>query len=233
MGKLRSIINLLEKISDSNVEVRDASDDTRMARRISRPYLEELKELAQDNALYLTNAYSNFSSASETQLLICEALQHKPNSKLDGFFLDRLHSDELEFVCCAAIALGKTHCEESVPEIVSILTSERSNRMKYHLGFALLLLEDSRGIDVFVDVLRSEREYVEFKNGRIFADEVPEIYCVRISVIFGALFDDFSPQADPFRWIESVAELSGQCIELDSTKIPINLVEYHSPPRDS
>ncbi len=233
MGKIRSIINLLEMISDSNVEVRGASEESCVAQRINRPYLEELKERAQDSALYLTNVFPSFSSDSATQLLICEALQHEPNSKLDGFFLDRLQSDDIEFVCCAAIALGKTHCKESIPKFVSMLKSEQPNRLKFHLGFAMLLLEDSRGVDVLVDVLTSERQQVEFKNGKIFARDIPEIFCVRISLIFGALFDDFSPQSDPFRWIEAVAEFRGQRIDLDSTKIPISLIEYQSPVPDS
>jgi len=229
MNELRAIINLLE--TESVVDI-DALDDQggagAVARGVVLPNLNRLKELAHDNFVYLINAFERQDANPEKQILICEALQHRPRVELDPFFLNLLDHPDPEFVACASIALGKTKCTACLATIFDVLSKEQPGRLKYHLGLALLLLEEPAGIDVLIGILESEREDVEFTQGQIKATGNMEMFCVRIALILGSLFSDFSPNADPFRWIGWRRTHLPKRVDIDSDRIPANLTEYYT-----
>ena len=229
VDELRQIVRQLEQQSNTAIEIEGQQGHRSLAVGLTRPNLEKLKQLAHDNYLYLINSFDRFGSDPTKQLLICEALQHRPRSELESFFIKLLNHDYDEVSNCAAIALARSGCERATPNILNLLSDPISNRRQYYLGIALLLLSNKVGLQILLGVLESEKSQIRYDDGKIFAHNLAEFFCVRISLVLGALYSDQRPDADPFRWISLAGEFGKDDVLDDVSSIPEYLVEYRSP----
>ncbi len=229
MANIRALLNLVDVTITESVAVTTSASNTSPAIARVQPYLNELKEVAADNRTYLVNAFKKYDDNAVGRLVICEALQHEPDSVLDSFFIELLDGEPGELAICSSIALGKTGCARAKPLIAAWLSRDTSVRQKFYFGLAMLLLKDERGTQALREVLKKESNEIRFEDGKIFAATNEQFYCVRIDLIFSHLFPGERSLGNPFYWPLRTKLRTNTVEKRLWESLPRNLINYYAP----
>jgi hypothetical protein len=124
-----------------------------------RPAFEDLQRLAVTNPTALIAIVPSLDLAAE-RLVVCEALSTKSGGAETLRFWEGLvenESDE-ELLACTAVGLARLKQATLLDRLEAKQSTPVSLRLVFHLGIARLQMNDPRGVDHFVDLLRRDPE---------------------------------------------------------------------------
>jgi hypothetical protein len=123
---------------------------------LSRPGFAELVQLARQNPSALIAVLPSTESTAE-RLVVCEALSEVSDPSTIPFWKNIVeHDADEEALACAAIGLARQRQVALLEELEASRAHASSPRLLFHLGIARLLLDDPRGVDYLVEMLRQE-----------------------------------------------------------------------------
>jgi hypothetical protein len=123
---------------------------------LSRPGFAELVQLARQNPSALIAVLPSMKSTAE-RLVVCEALSEVSDPSTIPFWENIAeHETDEEVLACAAIGLARQKQVALLEKLEASRTHASSPRLLFHLGIARLLLDDPRGVDYLVEMLRQE-----------------------------------------------------------------------------